>query len=427
MGSTMSDKILATAAGRPVAAGDLVWASVSLVSMFDKVAFGFLDRHDLKVWDPERVVFTFDHFMYPHEGLGVVGLPKVRKWAERQGIPKANIYDIGRHGITHQVPAEEGWVLPGTVYVGADTQASTMGAFNCFAVACVGTADYVMATGDVWIKVPESLQIVLKGTLPKGVLGKDIYLRLLKDLEGLTEGRVLEFTGPGVQSLPIDVRMAVANGATHMGAVTIIFPPDHALMDYLRPRARESFQVVTPDADAKYVETHEYDLSAFEPLIAGPDDPTRIHPLSDLKGTKVHAAYIGSCSSGRLEDLTLAAEVLRGKRISPDVRLVVTPISSRVMQEAAEKGLLTVFAQAGANITTPGCGACFYGNQSPLLLDDGEVCITASVENWPGRMGSDKAKIYLANAAAVAASALEGRIADPREHYRGPSHGKSST
>ena len=417
MGKTISEKILSKAAGRSLQSGDVVWAKVSTVSMIDKPGFAFLERHNLKVWDPQRILFSFDHFMYPHEGTGVIGLPKIRSWAKKQGIPAENVFDIGRHGISHQVPAEAGKVLPGTVYVGGDTQASTMGAFNCFALACVNTAEYVMASGDVWVRVPESIRIHLNGTLPKGVLGKDIYLRLLKDLEGECEGRAIEFSGPGIASLPIDVRMAVANGGTHLGAATLVFPADQRLLDYLHGRAAESFETVAPDDDAHYLQTYTYDLSSFEPIVAGPDDPSLIAPLSAFKGVPIQAGYIGSCSSGRLADLTLAAEVLKGKHIHPSVRLVVTPISSLVAQDAAEQGLLAIFAKAGATITTPGCGACFYGNQSPLLLDEGETCITSSVENWPGRMGSDKAHIYLGNAAAVAASALEGCIADPRDYF----------
>lgn len=420
MRKTITEKILSKASGHSVSVGAFVWAKVQLVSLLDSPNFDydFLDRHNLKVWDPNHVVFSFDHFQYPKSGTGVAIHPKIREWAKKHGIPKENIHDLGRHGISHQVPAEEGWVLPGTVYVSGDTQGSTMGALNCFAIGLVGaTTAIIMATGDTWLKVPECIRIFLQGGLPKGVLGKDIYLRLLKDLEGVAEGRVLEVAGPGVESMPIDVRMGVANGANHLGALTMIFPPDQRLIDYLKPRAREAFEVVTADPDAKYVATYEYDLSELEPLVSGPDDPRNIRRLNEVEGTKVQAAYIGSCSSGRFEDLALAAEVLKNRKIDPDVRLVVTPISSRVMQEAAEKGLLATFAQAGATITTPGCGACFYGNQSPLLLNDGEVCITGSVENWPGRMGSEKAKIYLANAPVVAASAVEGEIASPDKYY----------
>jgi 3-isopropylmalate/(R)-2-methylmalate dehydratase large subunit len=245
----------------------------------------------------------------------------------------------------------------------------------------------------------------------------------VKELRGVTEGRVIEIGGPGVASLTMDQRLAIANGATHMGAATIVFPPDERLLDFVRPRARHPFIPVEPDEDARYVETIAFDLGDFQPLVSGPDNVRNIRELKEVLGIKVDAAYIGSCSSGRLEDLAAAAEVLNGQKVSNQTRLVVTPISSKVMEQASEQGLLTIFMRAGATVTTPGCGACFHGNQSPLQLDDGETCIASSVENYAGRMGSANAKIYLASAAVVAASAIAGRIASPsnvsREHEAG--------
>ena len=420
MGKTMTEKILSMTSGRSVRRGDFGWAKVHAVSMIDALHFcdwDFFDRNGITVWDPSRILFCFDHLTYPQFGLGVQGLQRIRDWAGRHRVPRDNIYDIGRHGISHQVPAEHGWVLPGTVYIGADTQAATMGAFNCFAIASLAETPFIMATGDVWFKAPPCVKVRFTGELPKGVLGKDIYLRLMRDLAGKVEGCVIEFDGPGVASIPIDVRMAVANGAPHMGAATMIFPCDQALLEYLEPRAREPFTPVSADSDASYDQAYEYDLSSFEPLVAGPDDPGKIFPLRASEATRIDAAFIGSCSSGRMEDLTLAAEVLKGRKIRPEVRMVVTPISTEVMKQATEAGLISIFLDAGATVTAPGCGACFYGNASPLYLNDGENCITGSVENWPGRMGSSKAKIYLANAAVVAASALAGHIADPAVYW----------
>ncbi|HSW17247.1 MAG TPA: aconitase family protein [Ramlibacter sp.] len=419
MGQTMTEKILSRACGRPVGRGDFGWARVHVVSMMDSVHYcdwDFFDRNKVEPWDPTRIVFSFDHIMYPQHGLGVSGLKSLRDWARRHGVPRDNVFDLGRHGISHQVPAEHGWVLPGTVYIGADTQAPTLGAFNCLALSSLGETPYIMATGDTWFIAPPCIQVRFSGTLPRGVLGKDIYLRLMQDLLGRAEGRVIEFAGPGVASLPLDVRLAVANGAPHIGALTMVFPCDDAVLGYLKGRARETFEPVQADDNAAYEQVIEYDLSTFEPLIAGPDDPTRIGALGRVADTRVDAAFIGSCSSGRLEDLALAARVLQGRQVSPHVRLVVTPISTEVMAQAAEAGFLATFMRAGATVTSPGCGACFHGNLSPLRLEDGETCITGSVENWPGRMGSSKAKIYLGNAAVVAASAIEGRIADPSQY-----------
>lgn len=418
-GQTMTEKILSRASGQRVHAGDFGWAKVHVVSLIDSVHFydfDFFDRNGVALWDPTRILFSFDHLMYPQFGLGVAKLQMLRDWCARHGVPKENIFDLGRHGISHQTPLEHGWVLPGTVYIGADTQAATLGAFNTFALATLGETAYVMATGDTWFLAPKAVRVHLTGRLPKGVLGKDIYMRLMQDLGGKLEGRVIEFSGPGISSMPLDVRMAVANGTPHIGALTMVFPVDQQALDYLAGRARESFEPVCADEDAQYEAVYTYDLADFQPLISGPDDPTRIGPLTKAVGVKVDAGYIGSCSSGRLEDLALAAKVLEGKTVAPDVRLVVTPISTEVMKQAADAGYISTFLAAGATVTSPGCGACFYGNQSPIHLEEGQTCITGSVENWPGRMGSNKAHIYLGNAAVVAASAIEGRIADPAKY-----------
>ncbi|MCK1757013.1 aconitase [Bradyrhizobium sp. 137] len=422
MSKTMTEKLLARASGKDaVSVGDVVTAKIDVVSMPDSAVDDWLVENNLKAWDPKRVVFSFDHFPPRATEANVKwwgDVERSREFAQKIGVPKENIYDIGRHGLSHQVPAEEGWVLPGTFYLSSDTQGATMGALNCFAMAGIFSTFPALATGEIWMVVPESVRIDLTGEIPKGILGKDIYFRLLQDLRGRADSRVLEFGGPGLQSLPIDVRMGVANGSNHIGAITSVFEPDQRLLEYLKPKAREPFEPVTPDQDAKYVDSYEYDLSTFEPLVSGPGDISRIQPLSEVRGTRVQAAYIGSCSGGRMEDLKLAAEVLDGRKVSPDVRLVVTPISSNVQRDAAENGVLRTLLRAGATVTSPGCGACHFGNDTPLRLADGETCITASVENYAGRMGSTKANIYAANAAVVAASALTGEISDPRGYLR---------
>ncbi|MCK1353263.1 aconitase [Bradyrhizobium sp. CW7] len=422
MSKTMTQKLLARASEKDaVLIGDVVTAKIDVISMMDSFLDDWLVENNLKAWDPSRVVFSFDH-IGPRATEATLkrwgDVERTREFAQKLGVPRENVYDIGRHGLSHQVPAEEGWVLPGTFYLAADTQGATMGALNCFAMPGLYSTFPALATGEIWIVVPESIRINLTGEMPKGVLGKDIYFRLLQDLRGRADSRVLEFGGPGLLSLPIDVRMGVANGSNHLGAMTSIFEPDQRLIDYLKPRAREAFEPVTPDPDAAYVASYAYDLSTFEPLVSGPGDISKVQPLSEVRGTKVQAAYIGSCSGGRMEDLKLAAEVLDGQKISPDVRLVVTPISSNVARDAAESGVLRTFLRAGATVTSPGCGACHFGNDTPLRLGDGETCITASVENYSGRMGSTKAKIYAANAAVVAASALTGEITDPRSYFR---------
>ena len=227
---------------------------------------------------------------------------------------------------------------------------------------------------------------------------------------------MLEFRGPGVASLSVDQRLGVANAANNLGALTMIFPGDDVLAEYLANRVKQPYQFVAPDAAATYAARLSINLDEVPALVSGPDSIEKICGLGDVIGLPVDAAYIGSCSAGRLDDLALAASVLEGRTINPAVRFVVTPISTEVMREASERGIINTLVAAGAMVTPPGCGACYIGNQSPLLLSDGERCITSSVSNDPGRMGSKSAEIYLSNPAVVAASAIEGRIADPRPY-----------
>jgi 3-isopropylmalate/(R)-2-methylmalate dehydratase large subunit len=418
---TMTAKILAKSAGLESAeVGDALLCDLQVLSLIDMVVWDSLESNGLSVHHPERIVICFDHFLDESMGkiAASVGHPQIREFVRQHGIPADNVYDVGRHGISHQVPVEEGFVLPGTFCATHDTQGATLGAMNAFAIPLLSSVEQAVVTGDTWMVVPEALRIVLRGELRSGVTGKDVYLRLVRELRDIATGRVLEFDGPGIEALSIDTRLAIANGANHIGAMTSIFPADQRLLDYLRPRARAAFEPVASDPDATYIETREFQLEDFEPMISGPGDIAELKSLDDVLGTQLEAAFVGSCSAGRIEDLTLAANELRGKHLHPNVRMVVTPISSKVMREAAAAGLIATFLEAGATVTSPGCGACYMGNQSPLRLGSGETCISTSVENYAGRMGSDKASIYLANAAVVAASAVAGEIAFPAAYHQ---------
>jgi 3-isopropylmalate/(R)-2-methylmalate dehydratase large subunit len=413
----MAAKILARAAGLArVEVGDAVAARTTLVTLIDSSTF--IDRfreEGTRVWDPERVIFCFDHIYQP-EWMPTTQAkehPKIRAFAAEQGIPVENIFDLGRNGISHQIPVEKGYALPGTVSLGIDTQIATMGAVNCFALPLGHGVDPVLLSGDLWMIVPESVRIDLSGALPPGVTGKDLVYQLIRDLGPEVQGCVLEFSGPGIASLSIDARMAICNGSMQIGAMTAIFPADAVLLDYERDRAREPFEPVAPDADARYAATYAIDLSTVERLVAGPHDIEKVRPLSAVAGLEVNAAYIGSCSSGRISDLALAARVLRGRKVHPGVRLVITPISADTQLAAAQSDVLATLLAAGATVTQPGCGACYHSNLSPLKLGDGDRCISSSVETLRGRMGSLESEVLLANAAVVAASAIEGRIADP--------------
>ena len=414
---TMTAKNLARASGRDhVVPGDIVLPKVDVLTNSDGNPFiESFRRRNLRVWDPERVLFCFDHIFQPDwmPVAAAIEHPRIREFAREQGIPRENVYDLGRNGLSHQIPVEEGWVLPGSVAVGGDTQSATMGAVNCFAVPCLWGAEAVLLRGDIWMQVPECVEVELTGRLPYGVTGKDVAYRLIQDLSGTSNGCSIEITGPGVASMSVDVRMAVANGAVQIGALSLIFTADRVLEDYLSGRARRTYTPVAPDPDAPYAQQLSYDLGDIHPLVAGPHKIELIRPLPDVEGLPVTAANIGSCSSGRLSDLALAADVLRGRRVHPDVRLIVTPISAETARQAAHAGITQTLLDAGATITQPGCGGCYHGNLSPLKLSDGERCISTSVETVRGRMGSPDAEILLANAAVVAASALAGAVSSP--------------
>lgn len=417
MAQTMTCKLLARASGQTsVTPGDAVLARISMMTNLDGTTFiDSFNEKKLRVWNPERMIFCFDHMFQPEWFPQQAGKehPKIRAFARDQGIPAENVYDLGRNGISHQIPVEHGWALPGTVCVGADTQSSTMGAANCFALPALFGVDPIILTGDIWMIVPDAIRVELTGELPRGVGGKDIVYRLIRDLGESVSGKVLEFHGAGVETLPMDVRLAIANGAVQIGALTIVFPCDEVLLRYLEGRAREPFEPVAADADADYVDVVRYDLSTFEYLVAGPHDIELVRPLGALIGQPIDAANIGSCSGGRLSDLALAADVLRGRKVHPGVRLVVTPISAETARDAAAAGITQTLLDAGAMMTQPGCGGCYSGNLSPLKLGDGERCISTSVETLRGRMGSQQSEVILGNAAVVAASAIQGRIADP--------------
>ena len=418
MKQTMTYKMLARASGQAsVKAGDVILPKVEIVACLDTMSFiESFDEKGYKVWDPARLVICFDHSFQPDWMFPAVKVhPKIRKFAKAQGVPAENLYDIGRNGISHHIPVEQGWALPGTVCLGMDTQSATMGAANCFAIPCFEIVP-VLLTGDVWLQVPECVRVNLVGKLPTGVEAKDVVYRLLRDLAPHVNGRVMEFSGSGLAELSLDARMTIANGSMQIGALTSVFPADKILHDYMAGRARQPYQGVEADADAPYVAEFEYDLSSFETVIAGPHDITLIRGLSEVMGLEIQAANIGSCSSGRISDLALAAKILAGRKVHPGVRLIVTPISADTGRAAEAAGIYRTFLEAGATITTPGCGGCYSGNLSPLKLGDGERCLSTSVETIRGRMGSTESEVYLGNAAVAAASAIEGRIADPRKY-----------
>ncbi|MFC4950034.1 aconitase family protein [Pseudonocardia sp. GCM10023141] len=306
--------------------------------------------------------------------------------------------------------------MPGAIFAGGDTQAATMGAMNCFAIATNESTHNTLATGDVWLIVPECVSVRLEGTMPPGFVAKDVSEHLQQVLAGVAEGTIVEFSGPAVEHLSIDTRLGIANVANNIGALTMIFPPDRLLLDHVAGRAKYSYNPVAATPDAHYADQIVVDLGDVRRQVRGPDNTAAARPVAELDGLGITAAYVGSCSAARIEDLALVAQIVTGRTVHPSVRFVVTPISSLVAAEAARRGYLEAMLAAGVTVTVPGCGACFAGNQSPLLLEAGERCITTSVENNRGRMGSDAADIYISDPAVVAASAIAGRITDPEPY-----------
>lgn len=420
MGQTMTSKILAKASGtEQVAAGDVVLAKLEMFSCSDAGLFvDSITEKNLKVWNSDKLIFCFDHFFQPDWILqkAITEHPKIRKFAKAQGIPKENVYDVGRHGISHHVPVEQGWTLPGTVCIALDTEAPTMGAANCFSVATIYGSEPIVLSGDIWMMVPECVRINFTGQLKPGISGKDVVYGLKTDLGEAVNGKVIEFSGPGLANLTMDTRMAIANGAGSMGALTMIFPYDQVLDDYFSSRARGKYTPAVADADADYSATYEYDLGSFDHLVSGPHEIEIIRPLSEVVGQEIQAAYVGSCVAGRLDDMALAARVLKGRKVHPDVRMVVTPISAETMREATAQGITQILVEAGATVTEAGCGACYLGALSPLKLGDGERLLSTATEPIRGRMGSNDSEILLASPAVVAASAITGRITDPSEY-----------
>ena len=407
----MLHQILLRACGVDATSGDAVRLPVDLVCLTDGTPVDFFAEHAHRVWDPDKVVITYDHL---DRTRMAERLQAKRSFIEQQGVPAANVFGIGRHGLSHQIPAEHGRALPGTVYVGGDTQAATLGAMNCLAMAANESTYATLATGDIWMIVPDVVSVRLEGRLGPGLVAKDVTETMVATLGGDVEGTVVEISGPALADLSVDTRLGIATVANSLGALAMIFPADQVLLDYLDGRTEQQFRPVHPGSSAEYTRSFVVDLAAVTHRVRGPDDAAPSAPVEALAGLEVTAAYVGSCSSARLEDLSVVADIVRGRHVHPSVRFVVTPISSLVAADAARRGLLADMLDAGVTVTTPGCGACFAGNQSPLLLGPGERCITSSVENNRGRMGDETADIYISSPAVVAASALAGRITDPR-------------
>jgi len=410
--ATISEKIFSRASGHRAEAGEIVEAEVDYAMSHDGTSVlaikAFTEMGSERVWDPERIVVPFDHIVPANNSTAADLQRMVRSWARDQGI--VHFFEGGR-GICHQVFPEEGFALPGTLLVGADSHSCTYGAFGAFGTG-VGATDMaeIYSRGRLWFKVPETIAVRISGRLGEMVLAKDLTLMLVGAIEadGATY-RALEYLGETVESLSISGRMTLCNMGVEMGAKAAIVPADGTTEEYLRGRARGPYQPVRSDPGS-YDAEMEFDVSDLSPQVAVPFRVDQVRPVGDLAGKEVDQVFIGTCTNGRLEDLEVAARILKGRVVK--ARTLVIPASREVLLQALSSGVLEALVRAGAMIGTPGCGPCLGAHMG--VISEGEVCLSTANRNFPGRMGKG-GLVYLASPATAAASAISGEITDPRE------------
>jgi 3-isopropylmalate/(R)-2-methylmalate dehydratase large subunit len=417
MGQTMTEKILAKGAGVDlVRPGDIVEVKLDLVMTNDVTAPLSIQEFKKtgleRVFDPQKVVFVPDHFVPAKDIRSAENAKIMRDFAYEQGTL---YFELGRAGIEHVVLPENGLTLPGQIIIGADSHTCTYGAFNCFSTG-MGSTDIAagMALGATWVRVPPTLKLVYTGTLPPGIGGKDLILHTIGKI-GVDGGldKVLEFTGPVIDQLPQDDRIAMCNMAIEAGADTGIFPFDEITREWLARVTDKPYTPVYSDPDASYAEVVEIDVSQLRPVVALPHLPSNVHYADEIDGMEIQQVVIGSCTNGRLSDLRAAAEVIKGRQVHPKVRLIVIPGSQQVHKEASREGLVDIFMDAGAIFSTSTCGPCLGGYMG--VLADGERCVSTTNRNFRGRMGHRAAEIVLAGPQVAAASAVLGRVAAPSQ------------
>ena len=411
---TISEKIMSLKSGMDAHAGDIVVADVDFVMVNDVTGPLAFQEFEGLGCEPmrEKIVLIPAHFVPNKDIASAQQAKEMREFAKRWKID--NYYEVGRGGVCHQVMVDEGFAAPGRLIVGADSHTCTYGALNCFSTG-VGSSEAaaVFATGKLWFRVPESVHILLKGRFNKYVGGKDLILKIISDIgvDGATY-KTLEFGGPGISAVSVSERMTICNMAIEAGGKAGIFPCDSATIAFMKASRREGFKAVYADDGAKYSQTLEYDLSKLEPMVALPHLPSNGQMVKDVD-VEIDQAFLGSCTNGRIEDLRIAAEIMKGKQVKDGVRMIVVPASVKVFKQAMEEGLLKVFVDAGAFVSGPTCAACLGGHMG--VLAKGERCVSTTNRNFIGRMGHKESEVYLAGPAVVAASALTGKISLPSD------------
>ncbi|MBQ6223240.1 MAG: 3-isopropylmalate dehydratase large subunit [Solobacterium sp.] len=414
------EKILAKNSGREsVRTGEIVTAKVDFAEINDlylQTVYSFYEMGGEKVWDRERCAFVFDHYAPCPDVKSASNHKEMREFAKKNNL---RFHFDTNCGVCHQVMPEAGVIYPGMIIVATDSHTTTHGAFGAMGAGC-GATDMatIMMTGELWFRVPEIIEVRLEGEAPKGVFPKDVILAVLGKIRA--DGAVykaIDFTGSYVENLNVAGRMVICNMAVEMGAKTAYMQPNQDVLDYVSKRAVWPFEVQYTDPGYQYVESYVFDVSRLEPELACPHSVENVHTLQSVIAEKdiyLDQGYIGSCTGGREEDIAVAAKILKGKHIPVYTRLIIVPASQEVMKACISKGYIQDLMDAGATITAPGLAACLGVHEG--ILAPGEVCITSTNRNFPGRMGSKEASLYLASPAAVAASILNGKITDPRQY-----------
>lgn len=414
------EKILAKNSGRThVKTGEIITAKIDFAEINDlylQTVYSFYEMGGEKVWDNTRAAFVFDHYAPAPDIKSAANHGEMREFARKNQLK----YHFDTNcGVCHQVMPEAGVIYPGMIIVATDSHTTTHGAFGAMGTGC-GATDMatILMTGELWFRVPEIIEVRLEGKAPEGVFPKDVILNVLGRIKA--DGAVykaIDFTGSYVESLNVAGRMVICNMAVEMGAKTAYMQPNQDVLDYVSKRAVRPYEVQDTDPGFAYGESHVFDVSGMEPQLACPHSVDNVDMLAHVTANreiKLSQGYIGSCTGGREEDIAVAARIVKGRHIPPYSRLVVVPASSEVMLSCMEKGYIQDLMNAGATITTPGCGACLGAHEG--IIAPGETCISSTNRNFPGRMGSNQASIYLASPATVAASIINGRITDPRDY-----------
>ena len=415
---TMAEKILAHASrNASVQPGQIVDGYVDLLYMHEMLALALKPWDEIgvkKVWDPSKCVVTIDHWVPPPTPEVARMHQAIREFCWAQGI--ARFHDVGDHGIVHQLVVERGYVHPGELVIGCDSHTNMAGAMGAFAAGIGATETAaVLATGKLWLKVPETLDVRVRGKLAKRTGAKDVILKIIQTTgDDGASYKAVEFHGETIRSFPMNERFTLSNMTTEMGAKAGMIPADETTRRYLEAAgAKEAYRPLDADPGAAYLKTYEIDVEGMGPQVACPNNPANVKPVGEVAGTKIDMAFLGSCTNARIEDLRAAAELMKGEKVAARVRMIVTPASQAIYRQAVREGLADVFLEAGATFTSSTCGPCFGGHMG--VLGPKEVCISSTNRNYPGRMGSPEALVYLGSPYTVAAAALYGQITDPRE------------